>query len=137
MQNSFLTMEIIFISSEKDADQTRTIYSKSDNTEIMMGSETDEIIDKLLKSILQRYQKNLEESMRGNEFVFDSVNSLYYKLYKISLNRGGSYIDYPKWLKSKKATINPKNGDDKCFQYALAVALNHEQIKNHPERIKY
>ena len=137
MQNSFLTMEIIFISSEKDADQTRTIYSKSDNTEIMMGSETDEIIDKLLKSILQRYQKNLEESMRGNEFVFDSVNSLYYKLYKISLNRGGSYIGYPKWLKSKKATINPKNDDDKCFQYALAVALNHEQIKNHPERIKY
>ena len=37
--------------------------------------------------------------------------------------------------KNKKATINPKNKDDKCFQYALTVALNYEQIKDHPERI--
>ena len=30
----------------------------------------------------------------------------------------------------KKATINPKNNDDKCFQYAVAVALNYQNIKN-------
>ena len=60
---------------------------------------------------------------------------MYYKRYKISLSRGGSYIDPPKWLKNKKATMNPQNNDNKCFQYAIAVALNHEQIKNHPERI--
>ena len=64
--------------------------------------------------------------MRGSEFIFDSVDALHYNLNKVSLNRGGSYIDSPKWLKSKKATINPKNMDDKCFQYALTVALNHE-----------
>ena len=57
-----------------------------------------------------------------------------YQLYKINVNRGGSYIDSPKWLKSKKATINPKNNDNKYFQYTMAVALNHEQIKVHPER---
>ena len=60
---------------------------------------TDEIIKELFESLLQRCQEGLEESMRGNEFVFDSVNSLHYKLHKISLNRGGSYIDSPKWLK--------------------------------------
>ena len=54
---------------------------------------------KLFESLLQRCQEGLEESMRGNEFVFDSVSSLHYKLHKISLNRGGSYIDSPKWLK--------------------------------------
>ena len=37
--------------------------------------------------------------------------------------------------KNKKATINPKNIDDKCFQYAITVALNFEQIKSHLERI--
>ena len=36
---------------------------------------------------------------------------------------------------AKKATINLKNNDNKCFQYAFTVALNHEQIKNNPERI--
>ena len=60
---------------------------------------------------------------------------MYYNLNKVSLSRGGSYIDSPKWLKNKKATINPKNKDDKCFQYPLTVALNYEQIKDHPERI--
>ena len=80
-------------------------------------------------------KKNLEESIRGSEFVLDSVDSLYYKLHKATLNSGGSYIDSPKWLKNKKITINPKNNDDKCFEYAVTVALNHEQIKRHTERI--
>ena len=86
-------------------------------------------------NLLQRYQEGLEESMRGREFIFDSVDALYYDLNKISLSRRGSYIDSPKWLKTKKTAINPKNNDDKCFQYAITVALNHEQIKDHPERI--
>ena len=60
---------------------------------------------------------------------------MYYNLNKISLSRGGSYINSAKWLKIKMATINPKNNDDKCFQYALTVALNYEQIKKDPERI--
>ena len=54
---------------------------------------------------------------------------------KISLNRGGSYIDSLKWLKNKKATINPKNNDDKYFQYDVTVALSHQNIKSNPERI--
>ena len=47
--------------------------------------------------------------MRGSEFVFDSADVLHYNLHKVNLNRGGSYIDSPKWLKNKKETINPKN----------------------------
>ena len=67
--------------------------------------------------------------------LFDSVDGLDYNLNKISLSRGGSYIHSPKWLKDKKATINPKNNDDKCFQYAITVALNHEQIKKNPQKV--
>ena len=102
-----LTMTINFISS-KDFDETRTMHIKRYNVEIMMGSETDEITDDLFESFLQNYQERLEESMRGNEFVYDSVDALYYNLTKVSLSRGGSYIDSPKWLKNKKATINPQ-----------------------------
>ena len=54
--------------------------------------------------------------MRGSHFIFDGVDALYYELNRISLSRGESYIDSPKWLKSKRATINPKNKDEKCFQ---------------------
>ena len=101
----------------------------------MIGYETDEIIDEIFKSLLERYEKGLEECMRGRKFVFDSVDLLHYSLNKISLNRGGSYTDSPKWLKNKKAIINKKNEDGKCFQYAITLALNYQNINNHPEEI--
>ena len=127
-------MAINFISSI-DSDETRTMHTKSNNIEIMMGSETDEIINYLFESFLQKYQEGLGESMRGSEFAYDNVDAFYYNFNKVSLSRGGSYIDSPKWLKNKKATINPKNNDNKCFQYALTVALNYEKIKKDPQRI--
>ena len=90
----------------------------------MNGDETDEIIEELFESFLQKYEENLQNKMRGSEFEFDGVNFLYYDFNKISLNRVGFYIDSPKWLKDKKSTINPINNDDKCFQYAVTLALN-------------
>ena len=45
-------------------------------------------------------------------------------------------MESQKWISAKKLTINPKNNkDNKCFQYALTVALNQEKIKENPERI--
>ena len=73
--------------------------------------------------------------MRRSDFFFDSIDLLHSDLHEISLNRSGSYMDSPKWLKNKRKTINPKNNIDKCFQYAKTAALNYEQIKSHPERI--
>ena len=124
-----LTMAINLISSKPDSDKKCTVHAKSDNIEIMMRSETDEIIEELFESFLKRYQEALEESLGGINLIFDSVDALYYNLNKISLNRGGSYIDSPEWLRNKKATINPKNNDHKCFQYALTAALNYQSIK--------
>ena len=73
--------------------------------------------------------------MRGSEFEFDGVNFLYYDFNKTSINRGGSCIDSPKWLKDKKSTINPENNDDKRFQYAVTLALNLVNIKKDLQRI--
>ena len=98
------------------------MHTRSDNEEFMNGSDTDEII------------KGLFESFES-DFQFDGVNFLYYDFNKISINRRGSYIDSPKWLKNKKSTINPKNNDYKCFQYATTLALNLDKINSHPERI--
>ena len=66
----------------------------------MMDSETNEIIEERFESLLQKYQEGIEESMRGSEFAYDSVDTLYYNLNKVSLSRGGSYIDSPEWLKN-------------------------------------
>ena len=105
------------------------------NVEIRIGDDTNDVIKELFKSFLQRYQESLQEKMRGSEFEFDGVNLLYYDFNKVSLNRGGSYIESPKWIKNKKPTINPKNNDDMCSQYAVTAELNHEKIYKDPQRV--
>ena len=103
-----LIMKINFISS-KNSNDTGDMHSKSDNVEIMMGVDTNEIIKNLFNSLLQRYQKGLEESMKGSDFVFDYVESLNYIFHKIDLKRSGSYIETLDWIKNKKATKNVEN----------------------------
>ena len=61
---------------------------------------------------------------------------IYYKCHKINQNCGRSYTDSPDWIKDKQAAINPINKKyNKCFQYAVTVALNHEETEKYSERI--
>ena len=77
------------------------MHSKSDNIEIIINDEADEVIKELFDSLKNRYQNYLE-SIKGSEFVFDYVQLLYYKCHKINPNS-------PDWIKSKKTKINPIN----------------------------
>ena len=77
----------------------------------------------------------LGTSMRGSDFIIDSVQLLYYKCHKINFKHGGSYLDSLDWIKKKKTTIIPKNTNDKSFQYAVTIALNYGEIKWNTERV--
>lgn len=57
----------------KDSNKTCSMHSKSHNIEIMIGNETNEITEKLFNSLLPKYLKCLEESMKSSTFVFDSI----------------------------------------------------------------
>ena len=109
----------------------------SENSKVYICSETNMVVDDLLKSFLTDYQFSLRTKMKKSNLTYDCVRAFYYKLHKISINRsGGSYIDSPDWIKNKKATINQKNkNDDKCMQHAILAALNYQQISEHLERV--
>ena len=130
-----LTIEINFISLKPGSDETRVMYTRSKNIEIMFGDDKDDIIEQLFESLLKKYEENLQNKIRGSEFEFHGVNFLCYDFNKNSINKDDSYIDSPKWLKDKKSTINPKTNDDKCFQYAVTLALNPDKIKKDPQRV--
>ena len=89
-------VQVNFISLKPGSDETRIVYTRSDNIEIMFGDDTDNIIEQLFESLLQKYKENLQNKMKGSEFEFDGVNFLYYDFNKTTINRGGSYIDSPK-----------------------------------------
>ena len=72
------------------------MHTQSDNVEIIMVSETDEITEELFESLWQRYhQEELEEPMDESHYIFNSADAFYYNLNKISSSRGGSCIDSP------------------------------------------
>ena len=83
MQNNFI--------SDKDFEDTWTIYSASKPVEIYMGSDTENDIDMLFNTILERTQKSIETSNeRGSGFTHESVALLYYYFQKIDIRRGES-----------------------------------------------
>ena len=95
--------------SFKNFEETRSIYSASVLVEVFMGSDTDDIIDELFTTILERFQEAREtQNDKGSQFIHESVYLLYYYFHKIDMKKGESYIEFPKWLKNKKAIINPK-----------------------------
>ena len=94
--------------SSIDNDEVHVMHSQSDNIEIMINDETDEVISKLFHSLKDKYQNN-SEWIKGSDFVFDYVHLLHYKCHKRNLNRGGSYIDSPDWIKNKRGARNPIN----------------------------
>ena len=117
-----LSMRIIF-ASFTDANETQTMYSQSDNVAIMIGIETDDIINELINTFTKRYQEGLETKMRGSSFTFDHIDLLEYHLHKISLNRGSSYIEFPEWIKNEEVTINPKNTKNSIFNM-ISICYN-------------
>ena len=130
-----LSAEISFVLQKPGSNEIRTMYNRSTPEEIIIGSETEEVAENLIMSILQKYQGNLQNKMKGSDFIFNGINYLYYDLNRITISKGGSYIESPKWFKDKKCTINEKNTDNKCFQYATTLALNFNNIDKHHQRI--
>ena len=119
-----------------DKEITRTFYVKSDIVEIMSGIDTSDIINKILESLLNNYQKEEQILRNGSNYTFESVDILGIHFHNIKLKRGKSYIESPEWISCKKATINPKNTkDNKCFPYTITIALNQREIGRNPQRI--
>ena len=125
----------IDFTSSRDIEEDRAMHSNSDNIKFTSYNAANEVVNKIFESLSSKYQDNLEKSMNGSDFTFDSVQLMYCKCHKVNFKRDGLYIDSPDWIKNKKATIYPKIENDKCFQYAATVALNYEEIESHPERV--
>ena len=63
------------------------MHTRSVNKEFMDGSNIDEVIKVLCQSLLQKYQDNLQNKMKGSDFIFNGVNYLYYDLNKVKADK--------------------------------------------------
>ena len=95
-----LTIAMNFISS-KVSEEERVMHSKSNNIKFTSYNDANKVVDELFDSLDLRYQGNLEISMRGNDFIFNSVKLMYYKCHEVNFRCGGSYIHSPDWTEKK------------------------------------
>ena len=105
-----LIMAISFISS-KYINEEQVVHSKSNNIEVMTYKNAIKFLNHFFQDTKLIYKHQWK---RAIYFWFGQL--LYYKCQKINFERGKSYIESPDRIKNKKATINPKIKDDKCFQ---------------------
>ena len=96
-----LRIAINFISS-KDTEEERVMHLTKGNIKFTPYIDANEVFNELIESLRSKHQNNLETSMRGSNFIFYSVQLMHYKCHKVNFKCGGSCIDSPNWIKSKK-----------------------------------
>ena len=98
---------------------------------ILEETNENETYDEMVLEILEEIDK--ARDLGGSGWKFEKVIKLVLHTTRWDITNAGSYIELPQALKNKKAIINMKNQDDKCFLWCVLRALNPKD--NHPERI--
>ena len=94
------------------------------------GTDEKELYDTMVERILEEIAKFMS---KDSDVRFHSVIKFELHTVEYVPLRGDTWIPLPKELANKKAIINMKNEDNKCFLWCVLRALN--QKDNHPERI--
>ena len=98
---------------------------------VLEGTNENDIYDEIVEEILEEIDKTRD--LEGSGWKFEKVIKLVLHTTRWETVNAGSYIELPQALKNRKAIINMKNQDDKCFMWCVLRALNPKD--NHPERI--
>ena len=97
----------------------------------------EEIINVLnqMATDIEHQAEVLEASESG--LVLTQMDKIKLNFDKYNPTRGGKFIPLPKWVQSKKACINIKNEDNKCFKYSVQCGIYKVYEKDHPERLSH
>ena len=129
-----LVIAINLIHLEKN--DISTFYVQSKNVICISSDDTSIIVDEVLESLSKYYYEKLMIARTDSSYIFYSVNEVNIHFYTVDLKRTGTYIQSPKWLEDKNATVNPRNvNDNYCFAYAATIAIYHNEIGRNLHRI--
>ena len=93
-------------------------------------------ISEIVRSMINHMAQQVENpALRDSKFVFDSVIHMDISIHRLNLTWGSGYIPLPAWLTKKKAIINPKNLDMKCFKWSVIGALKWREIDRDHQRV--
>lgn len=124
----FLTMKCKFINPLKEDANFRGVTTNAFN---ILNLDIENKVNEVLLDLVEKID-NLE--FRGSGWIFDKI--LEFNLDTTSyepMKKGSSYVELPEYIRNKKAVLNIKNNDDKCFLYSVLASLYPVNSKSHPE----
>ena len=101
-------------------------------TDIFQSNDLSEIIEEMFTHMKTQIE---HPALAKSRFRFDEVLFPDVNLNQLNLTRGSSYIPLPDWIVKKKVIINPKNTDERCFEWSDTAGLHYMDIKSNPECI--
>ena len=127
-----MTAWIRFVRDDKEGQERVELAFNSLMTSVYRGSDLDQIVDGIIANIKFQIQN---PALLNSRFVFDEVLYLDINFHQLNLTRGSSYLPLPDFIAKRKAVINPQNGDEECFKWAIIAADKWMDIDSHPERM--
>lgn len=85
--------------------------------------------------LLNAFYEDITVSKNGSNFSFKCFDSIKIKFNVYQLALGKSYIPLPDSIANKKACINIKNNDDKCFDWCLLVHKHNGKLQENSHRL--
>ena len=125
-----ISMDIEF---HKPHDNSETKFIYSDIINMHANAET---VDELNVMDVIRNQNSIiakridRFTKEGSGWIIHKIKRHYISFYEYNPLAARSYIPLPDWIQNKKATINIKNTDNKCFIYCLGRALDPNRKKH-------
>ena len=101
-------------------------------TSVYRGSDLDQIVDGMTANMKFQIEN---PALLNSRFVFDQVLYLDIDFHQLNLTRGSSYLPLPDFIAKRKAVINPQNGDEECFKWAIITVDKWMHIDSYPERV--
>ncbi|XP_057302762.1 uncharacterized protein LOC130636929 [Hydractinia symbiolongicarpus] len=99
---------------------------------VFQGSDVDDVLDSMFAQIKTHVEHPV---LPRSGFTISRILHLDVDFHNLWLTRGSSYIAAPKWIVSKNAIINPKNGNEECFRWAVIASLHYTEVEKDAQRI--
>ena len=96
-----------------------------------------------LEGVIEEIEGKIADFIRlGSGWILDEVDHLDVTFNKMNPLGGGTYMDLPKFIADKKACINVKNNDNKCFMWSLLAATfsadkNPQRTSNYLDHVHH
>ena len=130
-QRSIRSQTTTWIRFMKGEEYVNLAFS-SKMTPVYMLNDINSIAHSMINHMAQQVEN---PALRDSKFASDSIMYTDISIHKLNLTRGSSYIPLPDWLAKKKAILNPKNFDVKCFKWSVIAALKWEEIDRDHQRV--